>query len=393
MTNKIPLGHIRGIAVSLSWSVLLIAGLYVYILATYQFPNEAWGMSATAYWAAGIVGALAFFLSLFVHEMSHALMAQHHGIGVRGITLWLLGGYAELDAEAPSAGRQFSIAAVGPVSNLALGGGFWVAHLLVAGDPDPFAVGFGTSGLVGVVLGWLAFVNFLLGAFNLLPAAPLDGGQMFSAGVWAVTGNRMVARRWAAYAGIGLGGAGIAYGITSMDSAGSLNGIWMMIIGWWIISVAAGDLRRTGAESTLSATTAAQIMRPDTPILPAQATIDQALRVGIPNPFPPAFCAQAPDGRITGLLTDNQIRSIDPVSRSTVPLGQLAFPIERVPLARTDETSLDLIDRIRDNPVGQILVMYPDGRVAGTIGVAELNQAVRRRPGISVGTPRRHADR
>jgi Zn-dependent protease len=384
--NDIPLGHIRGIRVGLSWSVLLIAGFYVYVLATYQFPREAYFLSDTAYWIAGIVGALGFFLSLLVHEMSHALMAQRRGIGVRGITLWLLGGYAELDTEPTSPGHQFVIAAVGPVSNLALGGMFWLVHLWVADDPDVFAVGIGTSGLVAVVLGWLAFVNFLLGAFNLLPAAPLDGGQLFSAGVWAVTGNRTVARRWSAYAGVALGGAALVYGLAAMNSTESFNGIWLMIIGWWIISVALGDLRRTGAESALSTATAADIMRPAPPILPAHLSIDRALAVGLPSPTPPAFCAQAPDGRITGLLTADQIRSTDATSRATVPLGQLAFPIDRVALARTDEASLALIDRLRGNAVGQILVVGHDGRVAGTIGMAELDRAAsRRRNGVPAG--------
>lgn len=379
MKNNIPLGHIRGIRVGLSWSVLLIAGFYVYILATYQFPREAFFLSDTAYWIAGIVGALGFFLSLLVHEMSHALMAQRRGIGVRGITLWLLGGYAELDSEPTTPGQQFAIAAVGPVSNLALGAIFWLAHFWVADDPDVFAVGIGTSGLVAVVLGWLAFVNFLLGAFNLLPAAPLDGGQLFSAGVWAVTGNRTAARRWSAYAGVALGGAGVVYGLAAMNSSESFNGIWLMIIGWWIISVAMSDLRRTGAESALSAATVADIMRPSPPILPAHLSIDRALAVGVPNPFPPAFCAQATDGHITGLLTADQIRNTDPGSRANVPLGQLAFPIDRVAVARTDESSLDLVDRLRGNAVGQILVVGHDGQVAGTVGVTELNRAAARR--------------
>lgn len=387
MNNNIPLGHLRGIRVGLSWSVLLIAGFYVYVLATYQFPREAWGLSAGAYWTAGIVGALLFFASLFVHEMSHALMAQHFGIPVRGITLWLLGGFAELGGEPDTPGRQFSIAAVGPVSNLLLGAIFWVLHYLVAGSPDPFAAGFGTSGLIAVTLGWLAFVNFLLGVFNLLPAAPLDGGQLFSAGVWAVTGNRHLARRWAAYAGVALGAAGVVYGLMVMNSQGSLNGIWLMIIGWWIVSVALADIRRSGAEATLSTITAGQIMHPDPPILPAHLPIDRALAATTIAPTTPALCAQAPDGRIVGVLTAQQLQHIDAVSRATVPLGQLAFPIERVALAQTDDPGLALVERLRGDAVGEILVLHHDGRVAGTIGVADLNEVIRRR-GHRVGAGR-----
>ncbi len=384
MNHNIPLGHIRGIRVGMSWSVLLIAGFYVYILATYQFPNEAWGLSSGHYWVAGIVGAFLFFGSLLVHEMSHALVAQHKGIAVRGITLWLLGGFAELDAEPPTAGHQFSIAAVGPISNLVLAAVFWVAHLLVANDPDPFAAGMGTAGLVAVVLGWLAFVNFLLGVFNLLPAAPLDGGQLFSAGIWAVSGNQLIARRWSAYAGVALGGAGIAYGLATMGSDGSLNGIWIMVIGWWIVSVALSDVRRTSAQEALGSVTVGQIMRPNPPILSAQSTIDHALALGMPSPLPPACCAQAPDGRIMGLLTADQIRNCDAASRASVPLGQLAFPIDRVLCVRADAPAQELATRVAASPVRQALVLHDDGRVLGTVGIAELNNAGRRR-GVRVG--------
>lgn len=377
MRHDIPLGHIRGIRVGLSWSVLLIAGFYVYVLATVQFPNQAPWLSAGSYWIAGSIGALGFFASLFAHEMSHALMAQHHDISVRGITLWLLGGFAELDAEPATPGQQFSIAAVGPVSNLALGAVLWGIHSLLTGDTDLFAFQFGTSGLVAVTIGWLAFVNLLLGAFNLLPAAPLDGGQLFGAGVWAATGDRMVARRWAAYAGVTLGAAAVVYGLASMRDSGSLNGLWLMIIGWWVAAVAIGEVRRSRMEVRLHEATAADIMRPDPPILPAGATIDGVFAHGAPQPFPPAFCAQAPDGRIVGLLTTAQIHSIDPASRAALPIGQLAFPIHRVTCVATDTSALDLIEHLRGDGVGQVLVVHHDGRVAGTIGVAEVNRAAR----------------
>lgn len=387
MKNDIPLGHLRGIRVGLSWSALLIAGFYVYVLATYQFPHEAWGLSDAAYWVAGLVGAIVFFASLLVHEMSHALAAQHFDIPVKRITLWLLGGFAELGGEPQTAGRQFFIAAVGPVSNLALGALFWVAHLLVAGDPDPFAVQVGTSGLVAVVLGWLAFVNLLLGAFNLLPAAPLDGGQLFSAGVWAVTGNRTVARRWAAYAGVVLGGSAVIYGVASMRSSNSPNAIWLMFIGGWIISVALGDIRRTEAEGRLASLTAADVMRPNPGIVPAQLTLDHALAGSAAWSVPGALCTQAPDGHITGLLTLAQIQGIDPVSRATIPSGQLAFPMDRVARARTDESAMAVLDRLRGNPVGQVLIIHPDGRVAGTIGAADIDQALRRRKPANPARP------
>lgn len=380
MKQNIPLGRILGIKVGMSWTVLLIAGFYVYILATQQFPNEAWGMSTTAYWAAGIVGALAFFVSLLVHEMSHALLARRAGIEVRGITLWLLGGFAELDSEPTTPGHQFTIAAGGPVSNIALGGIFWGAHILVTGSADPFVAGYGTSGLIGVVLGWLAFVNLLLGAFNLLPAAPLDGGQLFGAGIWAATGNRSISRRWSAYLGIGLGGLGVLYGISTINGTGTINGIWLILIGWWIISAAQSDLRRVGVEKSLGQVTVGKLMRPDPPILPASMTIDQVLASLYGAQLPPASCAQDVDGRIVGILSATQITQADSATRASVPIGHLVFPIDRIVCALTSDGALDIARKLAVAPLQQALVLQSDGRVAGIVGAAELNQAMRRNP-------------
>lgn len=380
MNQNIPLGRILGIKVGMSWTVLLIAGFYVYILATQQFPNEAWGMSSTAYWAAGVVGALAFFGSLLVHEMSHALLARRAGIEVRGITLWLLGGFAELGSEPTTPGHQFAIAAAGPVSNLALGGIFWGAHILVTGSADPFVAGYGTSGLIGVVLGWLAFVNLLLGAFNLLPAAPLDGGQLFGAGIWAATGNRSISRRWSAYLGIGLGGLAAVYGIMNIDGTGLISGFWLIIIGWWIISAAQGDLRRVGVEQSLGATTVGHIMRPEPPIYSASMTIDQLLASLHGAQVPQASCAQDVDGRIVGILTATQITQADPATRASVPIGHLAFPMDRVVCALTTDGALDVARKLAVAPLQQALVLQSNGRVAGIVGASEINQAMRQRP-------------
>lgn len=382
MNQNIPLGRILGIKVGMSWTVLLIAGFYVYILATQQFPNEAWGMGTTAYWAAGIVGALAFFGSLLVHEMSHALLARRAGIEVRGITLWLLGGFAELNSEPTTPGHQFVIAAGGPVSNLALGGAFWLAHILVTGSADPFVTGYGTNGLVGVVLGWLAFVNFLLGAFNLLPAAPLDGGSLFGAGIWAATGNRTVARQWSAYLGIGLGGLGVLYGISTINGTGTISGIWLILIGWWIISAAQGDLRRVGIERSLGTVTVGQLMRPEPPIYPSTITIDQLLVALHGAQLPQASLAQDADGRIVGILAASQITHADPATRATVPIGHLTFPIDRVVCALTTDGALDTARKLVDAPLKEALVVQTNGRVAGMIGAAEINQAIRRNPKV-----------
>lgn len=379
MKTDISLGRILGIKVSFNWSVLIIAAVYVYFLAEHEFPNQAPGMSNAAYWTAGIFGALLFFGCLLAHELGHSLVARRAGIEVRGIKLWLLGGFAELTSEPDTAGRQFAIAAAGPVTNVVLAVAFWALHFGLAGSNSLYAATPGIAGLAGAVAGWLAFINLLLAAFNLLPAAPLDGGHLLSAGLWAATGNQTTARLWAGRAGVALGGVMLFFGVSMFLGDNSFNGFFFLLVGWWIMSAARQDIGAAGIERVFDDVNLGQIMRPDPPVLPGWTTIDHALsRLPMMTPDD-AFPVQGEDGRIIGLLSSSQITQTDAVSRAQLPISQLAFPLDRITWAGTTEPALPALRRLAGTGVPTMLVVWPNGRIAGTVGQREFAQAVARR--------------
>ena len=133
------------------------------------------------------MAAFLFFLSLLAHEGSHAVVARRHGVGVRSVTLWLFGGVAQLEGEAHTPGADFTIAAVGPGTSIGLAGLFGAAQFLLEKS--------GAPGLAVSVASWLWQVNLLLAAFDLVPAAPLDGGRILRAGLRAPWGSRARGRR------------------------------------------------------------------------------------------------------------------------------------------------------------------------------------------------------
>ena len=143
------------------------------------------------------MAATLFFVSLLAHEGSHAVMARRHGVGVRSVTLWLFGGVAQLEGEAHTPGADFTIAAVGPGTSMGLAGVFAATQFLLEKA--------GATGLAVSVLSWLWQINLLLAAFNLIPAAPLDGGRILRAGLWRAMGSRARASVLAARAGLGFG--------------------------------------------------------------------------------------------------------------------------------------------------------------------------------------------
>src|SRR5919201_872742 len=205
MTASFRLGRIFGIDVGANWTWLIVFALVVWSLATSVFPSEAHGLSGRAYWGMAAVAAAAFFLSILLHELGHALVARREGVEIQGITLWLFGGVARLRGRMPSAGAEFRIAVGGPLVSVAIA----TALLLVAGLASlPRAVD-------GTVF-WVAYINATLLVFNLIPALPLDGGRILHSALWAWRGDLVWATQVGAAIGRGFGMLMIAAGVASL---------------------------------------------------------------------------------------------------------------------------------------------------------------------------------
>jgi Zn-dependent protease len=183
VTASLRFGRIAGIPVGASWSALLIAGLIAWSLAGSVLPAEVPGLAPAACWLAGLAGAGLFLGSLLAHEVGHALVARRAGLRVRGITLWLLGGVALLEDEPATPGDELRVALVGPAVSLALAVAFGLVAVAGSLLARPTAVVF--------VLAWLAVGNAALAVFNLLPAAPLDGGRVLRGLLWRRHGSRV----------------------------------------------------------------------------------------------------------------------------------------------------------------------------------------------------------
>src|SRR5437588_814784 len=169
MNENVSLGRIAGIHVGLNWSLLVVAGLIAWSLATGLLPAASPGHTSGAYWTAGIVSAFVYLACLLAHELAHSIVAVRRGVRVEGITLWLFGGVSRFSTETSSPGAQALITFVGPLTSLLLGALFLLVSIAVGGGANP--------GLVPASLAWLGYINLLLGVFNLLPAFPLDGGR------------------------------------------------------------------------------------------------------------------------------------------------------------------------------------------------------------------------
>ncbi len=368
MHESIRLGRFFGIPVGVNWSVLFVAGLIAWTLAASALPVMVPGQSGAAYWATAIVGALVFFVSLLTHEMAHALVARHNGVEVGGITLWLLGGVSKLEGEPKSAGAEFRIAVVGPVTSLALAAVFFVLATIAGavGLPD----------LVVGALAWLSLINFVLAVFNMLPAYPLDGGRVLRALVWERKGDRLAATRSVAQVSHWLAWGLIAFGLFSAFTGYWVQGLWLVLIGWFLDNAGRAEATMAIEQGALGAVRADQLMSAPVVTVPGTLTVDRLVHDYVLGRRHSAFPVVDDTGALVGLVTLEAVRPLPPERRPVVTVAEIALPLASVPLVRPDDLGLTVLERIRVTGSRRALVVDGQGRLAGIISNADLVRAL-----------------
>ncbi len=229
---RIPIGRVLGINLWLHVSWFLVFGLVTWVTIT-EFTDVYPRLGPVVHVGMGIVTGLVFFACLTAHEISHAVVARRFGIEVRGITLFMFGGVAEISGEVPSPAREFAVALVGPATSVALGGVFALAAMWAHAVHRPASEG---------VLTTLALVNLGVGVFNLVPGLPLDGGRLLRAGLWRLTGSHSLATRVAAGGGRVVAAALSSFGIV-LVATGDLFGLWYVPMGVFLWMLAKGAAR------------------------------------------------------------------------------------------------------------------------------------------------------
>jgi Zn-dependent protease/CBS domain-containing protein len=300
MRSHIPLGRVFGIRIGLHYSWFLIAFLISFSLfAQFHAVYPGWPTRVSILLAA--VTAVLFFVSLLLHELSHALMAVARGLTVREITLFALGGVSQIEGESPDAKTEFWIAVVGPATSAVIG----LACLGLA----RFAGMAGKAPLLATAA-WLGYINLVLAAFNLVPGYPLDGGRILRAALWWKTGSKHRASRMSAKVGQAVAGGLIGFGILQYLGGAGFGGLWLVFIGWFLFQAARQSFMQVGLEKALEDMHVGDLMTRDCATVDGRVSLQDFVDRDLLRTGRHCFVV-VEDGKVAGAISPGEVKSVE----------------------------------------------------------------------------------
>ena len=366
MRSNIKLGKISGIEIGLHYSWFIIAALIVFSLGEhFHHVNPNWGTGQI--WAAALVTAALFFVTLLLHELAHSLVAQSRGLKVTSITLFALGGVSQIQDDATDAKTEFWVAIAGPIASLIIGF-CCLAIALGLGwqhstEPQTAVTG---------VLVWLGYINIGLAVFNMIPGFPLDGGRVFRAIVWAITKNADRSTRIAGRVGQFVAFLFILDGIWQFFSGAGFSGLWITFIGWFLMDAATASYDQVDITTALRGMQVSEVMSHDCATVNRGMSLQEfvdtfLLRVG-------ERCFAVEDqGHFVGLITPRDVGRIPRDRWDKTTVREAMRPLQELHIVTPDTPVLDALKLVASNDVNQLPVVA-NGTLQGVVSRSQLVQ-------------------
>lgn len=360
--RKIHLFSLFGFKVGLDITWIFLAVLITWSLATGLFPHYFEGMSQSTYWWMGIFGALGLFVSIVFHEFCHSLVARRFDLPMKGITLFLFGGVAEMNEEPQSPKSEFLMALAGPVSSIILG----LVFLAIATGGEAVKL----AKPVNAVMTYLMWLNFLLAGFNLLPAFPLDGGRILRSVLWQIKGNLRWATRIASSLGSGIGMLLIVLGVISFIGGAFVGGVWYVLIGFFIRSASQMSYKQMLVRRALGGEHVRQFMKTDPITVPASVSIEKLVREYFYKHHHKMYPVENSDG-IAGCVTSKQIKQLPREQWAERTAKDIAVACSEENTVSPDTDAIEALGLMNKTGNSRLLVME-NGRLAGVLTLKDM---------------------
>ena len=390
MRQSLSIGRIFGIDVRIHATWLLAFAFVTWGLANgyFRFITPRQGLILPL--ELGAISALLLFASVLVHEFSHSLVAQALGMRVRNITLFIFGGVSDIGGEAPSARAEFLIAAAGPLTSFALAGLFWAVGQALGTAPGLDLLTGSIRTLramtpVGAILNYLVAVNLLLGAFNLVPAFPLDGGRVFRSIIWGLTHRFGRATAIATMVGQAFGFLMIGLGVTRVVLGDLFGGLWTIFIGWFLLQAAGASRQDHELRDVLKGVPVGSVMDAAVPLVDGSLSVQHLVDDYLLRSDRRRLIA-AHDGVVVGIIDAGAIHRLPRETWSSTPVSTIAAPISFV--VHPDDDAAELLSRLGDRT--DLLPVVAEGRVVGAVDLWRLMRfaQLRRDLQVQVGSVR-----
>jgi len=344
-------GRVAGIDLAIHPSWLVIAFLLTFSLADAFFPRLIPGWTTGQYWLVGVGTALLFFASVLAHEFSHAIVARRLGLKVAGITLFIFGGATSIETDSRSARDEALIALAGPAASLVIGGVLLAIGALVT-QPE-----------VSAIVGWLGIINVVLGAFNLVPGYPMDGGRVLRAILWRVRGDPLTATRQAAMVGRVIGylmvAGGIYWALRSRDIG---SGLWLALVGWFLATSAEATMQQAGIERSLSGVRVRDAMDATPAAISPNESVADLVSERMLRGDDRSFLVRHPDGGLAGMVTLGDVRRLPRESWADRRVTDIMTRYGDLATIGPDEPLADALRLIQEREVGQLPVIGEEAR-------------------------------
>lgn len=349
-----------GIPVYISPYWLIFAVVLVVMYANSAESNLA---STQSRYIVAAAFVLLLYVSVLVHELAHCVVARGFGLPVRRVLLYPLGGYSEIEQEPSTPGREALISGAGPAVSLVLAGiGYELAKVVQAG-------------LTHQLIAQLFFANLIVGIFNLLPGLPLDGGRIFRAGVWKVTGRQTLATMTAAWAGrvLAIVLVGLALFGQRSGSYIGLYWLWLLVIAGFIWIQSTQAIKAARIRERLPAVSAKTLARHAIPVsasLPLAEAVRRAQEAGAR-----ALVIVDHENTPTAVVSEAAVQATPEERRPWIEVGSLARTLSPDMVLSADLSGMDLIKAVQQAPASEYLLIEPSGKVFGVLATADLDLA------------------
>lgn len=363
MKTSIRVAKIINIPIEIDISWLIIFALLAISLSENYFPMIDPKITILHRWAFGIATTLLFFASILIHELSHSYVAQKNNISIKKITLFIFGGVAQITKEPQNAQVELKIAVAGPIASIVLGILFFAFGLIVHQ--------FTSYKTIWEIFSYLSFINFLLAAFNLVPAFPLDGGRIFRAFLWLGTKNLEKATRIASYFGQGFAFLLMFYGVLLVFTRGQLiNGLWLIFIGWFLNNAATASWQQIIMRTTLTGSTVKDLMTREVIKVTPQITIEDLITNYFLH-YKHIVIPVVEEEEAVGVITLHSAKAVAKEKRTQIRVKEVMKPIDQHWYISPETTIVEALAIMQKEEAGRLLVIE-DKKLVGILSKTDI---------------------